>query len=441
MTFLHLVTWRNNLAPILMFVGIASVFSSQVWADSVQSETLTDQSRSLITDVIGLSGSFRSAFFSKDTSFSGDTGYAVGSLWLTAKPKEVLGTKTYFDVRVQDQNLTRSSNLKWDLREGYLQRSFDDLDFKVGRQITVWGRADKINPTDTWSARDFTLLTTDDEDQRLGVSSLQVVWNQRNFRLIGIWHPEWRAPSYLFPPLPPGVTIQYLNPVSPASQIGVKLDHTGGDVDFSFSYAHTINRTPDLAILSSGPEAVSTGLKFNSIHIIGADAAIVIGNYGLRGEVAYTVTRNDGESNPLAQKDNIFTVVGADRTFVGELNVNVQYLYKHVFHWQGPSEISDPTVRLFATKENLLSNQQATDMSGASLRVNYKAFNETLESEIAMVAWFAPDDFAFIPKISYAFSDHFKGVIGGRIFRGNKDTLFGSLRATSTAFAELRIGF
>src|SRR4029077_10202470 len=62
-------------------------------------------------DVLGLSGSVRAADFSKDKSFSGKTGYAVGSIWVTATPQELWGIKTYFDGRAQGQDLARSGGV------------------------------------------------------------------------------------------------------------------------------------------------------------------------------------------------------------------------------------------------------------------------------------------------------------------------------------------
>src|SRR4051812_42653215 len=40
---------------------------------------------SIIKDRLGITASVRAASFSKDLSFDGETGFAVGSLWLTAK--------------------------------------------------------------------------------------------------------------------------------------------------------------------------------------------------------------------------------------------------------------------------------------------------------------------------------------------------------------------
>jgi len=45
------------------------------------------------------------------------------------------------------------------------------------------------------------------------------------------------------------------------------------------------------------------------------------------------------------------------------------------------------------------------------------------------------------PKVTYAFTDHFKGIVGGEIYYGPPQSFFGRLSRTSTAYAEFQIGF
>jgi hypothetical protein len=383
----------------------------------------------------------RADYFSKDKSFSGKTGYAVGSIWATASPREVGGIRTYFDARLQGQDLTRGSRVSSELREAYAQTALGNFDVRVGRQVTIWGRADKVNPTDAWSTRDFTLLVPNDEDQRLGVASLQGTWNHGAYRVIGLWQPEWRSPVLPIPSLPPGISLQNVAPPQPAGQFGIKLDHSGQGVDWSVSYAHSINRTPDLAIMSQGLPGTSVALLYRHVKVIGADFAVPVGQYGLRAEIAYTKTGNRGGNDPLAQNNNVFAVFGAERTFAGELNVNAQYLYRRTFDLQDPGSFAASGIPLLAQQERLLSNQLAANMHGASLRINYKAWNETLEIELAAVAWLKNGDTAIRPKVTYAFTDRVKGVLGGEIYHGPAQSFFGRLNSTSAAYAELQLGF
>jgi hypothetical protein len=392
-------------------------------------------------DVLGLSGSVRASVFSKDKSFSDTTGYAVGSIWATATPQEVWGIKTYFDGRAQGQDLTRDSSVSWEVREGWAQTTLGDFVIRAGRQITVWGRADKVNPTDAWSTRDLTLLAPNDDDQRLGVTALQITWNAGPYRAIALWQPEWRYPGLPIPPLPAGISVQNMAPANPSQQLGGKLDHSGNGLDWSVSYSHSMDRTPDLAVLSAGPRGLLLGLVYRPVTIVGADAAVPIGKFGLRAEAAYTRTQDRDGTDPLTKNRNLFAVVGCERTFGGVLNINAQYLYRRTFDFVPSSFFLDPNTRLLADQDNLLSNQLARDMHGASLRINYKAWNETLESEIAAVAWAKKGDSAIRPKVTYAFSDRLKGIVGGEIYHGPQESFFGRLNRSSAAYAEIQIGF
>jgi len=396
---------------------------------------------SVLKDILGLSGSVRTDYYSKDKSFSAQTGHAVGSIWATATPREVAGIRTYFDARLQGQDLTRSARFSSDLREAYAQTALGEFDLRVGRQITVWGRADKVNPTDAWSTRDYTLLVPNDEDQRLGVASLQATWNHGAYRVIGLWQPEWRSPVLPIPRLPQGISLQNVAPTHPAQQFGLKVDHSGEGVDWSVSYAHSISRTPDFAILSQSSPGTSIGLLYRQIKVIGADAAVPVGQYGLRAEIAYTQTSNPGGNDPLAQNNNVFAVFGVERTFAGELNVNAQYLYRRTLDLRNPDSNAAPDIRLLALEERVLSNQLAPNTHGASLRINYKVWNETLEMELAGVVWFKNGDTAIRPKVTYALTDRVKGIVGGEIYHGPARSFFGQLNPTSTAYAELQLGF
>jgi hypothetical protein len=427
--------------PALWRISVVCALALTVAQARAESDgDVRQASPSQLQDFLGLSGSVRAADFSKDKSFSGNTGYADASIWATAAPQELWGIRTYFDGRAQEQDLARSSHLSWDIREGYAQMTLGKFDLRAGRQVIVWGRADKVNPTDAWSTRDLVLLAPNDDDQRLGVATLQATWNAGAYRAIALWQPEWRYPVLPTPPLPPDVSLQNVAPADPARQWGIKLDHSGEGPDWSASYSRSIDRTPDLTVLSAQPQGLLVGLAYRFVTVVGADAAVPVGKFGLRGEVAYTRTE-ERATDPLAQKRNVFAVLGCERTFDGVLNINAQYLYRRTFDFVPPSSISNPGARLLAEQADLLGNQLAPDMHGVSLRINYKAWNETLESEVAAVAWLEKGDSAIRPKVTYAFTDRLKGIVGGEIYHGPPQSFFGRLSRTSTAYAEFQIGF
>ena len=389
---------------------------------------------------LGLTGSLRLSGFDRDKSFADERGYLVSGLWLRSRPQEFWGIKSTFDFRTQFQNLARTNKSANDLREAYFERSFGNLDVKVGRQIIVWGRADKANPTDNLSVKNLSFLATDDEDQRLGLGTLQAVYNFSDFRVITIWQPEWRNPVLPVGTLPSGGGIGYQTPDKTVEQVALKIDHSGGVVDWSASYLHGIDRNPDIATSGLGP-VPQLNFVFSKIDVVGADAATVIGNYGVRSEAAYTKTSDSGGNDPTIKNSNLYLVAGADRTFWGSLNINIQYLYRHVDNFRDSQSFTSVGDSTIAQKVNIFSNQIAENMNGISFRINQKSFNETLDCEVAFVGWFNKGDFLIRPKITYAFSDNTRGIVGAEIYNGPADSLFGNFKDISSGFAEFRYLF
>jgi hypothetical protein len=186
---------------------------------------------------------------------------------------------------------------------------------------------------------------------------------------------------------------------------------------------------------------LNVGLNYNRIRVIGSDFAVNLGRYGFRGEVAYTRTENSDGTNPLIQKPNLYAVIGGDRTFGEYFNVNAQIMYRRVFGFQDSAQLSDPDIRTVASIESIITNQQFQDQAGMTLRPNYQMFNETLEMEVAFVCWFGKGESLVRPKVTYAFTDKLKGIVGWEIYGGPPDSTFGLLKHASSAFAELRYNF
>lgn len=94
-----------------------------------------------------------------------------------------------------------------------------------------------------------------------------------------------------------------------------------------------------------------------------------------------------------------------------------------------------------AIQQAVVTNQLDRVQHGTSLRISHKWLNETLEGELAGVYSFNRHDYAVRPKVTYAFTDRWRGTIGADLFRGSEDTFYGRLKDNSTAYAELRWSF
>jgi hypothetical protein len=171
--------------------------------------------------------------------------------------------------------------------------------------------------------------------------------------------------------------------------------------------------------------------------MLGADAATTVGRYGLRAEVAITRTEDRQGNDPFTRNPFLYAAVGGDRTFLTNLNVNMQLLYRHVMAWEDPAAAPAP-LRELALRQALISNQRDAQQAGATVRAARKWWNDTLEAERSGVVWFARGDFLVRPRLRYAATDRLRFAFGGDLYRGPTDSFFGSLKDLSTVFVEMQ---
>jgi hypothetical protein len=389
-------------------------------------------------DRLAISGSIRASHWSSSMDFDQRKGLAAGALWLKAAPRLGDNASLQFEgwtAGDRDQTDTRRYNR---VREGYFNLTVGDTDFRFGKQIITWGRADKLNPTDNLTPRDYTLFVADDADQRSGSYAAQATVNVGGYALSGIWLPQFR-PNILPTPSLPGVTFR--ESIEQRQGGAVKLERTGDAVDWSLSYYSGLDLNPDIAIDAIGMNGVNLRLDHHRVQVVGADAATVVGRYALRAEAAYTRTPDRDGQDPLLRNSMFHLVAGGDRTFFEYLNINLQYYARIVQHFVDPASINDSALRSIAIQESLLTNQYASFQQGLTFRVSDKWLDETLEGEVSGMAAFARRDYVLKPKLVYAFDDSWKGSLGAVLYRGVADSYYGRLKDLSTIYIELKYSF
>jgi hypothetical protein len=385
-----------------------------------------------------MSTSLRSAYWSRDRSFSGGADYWVESAWLTLRPRKILGLRPYLQGYLQGENLGRNTDLNGDLREAYLEADLGDLGLKAGRQITVWGRADKINPTGNLSVADYRRLLTDDEEQRMGLGALQATYSLAAYQFSAIWQPEWRSPQFPLPPSGSGPRFIDEAPAAAYRQFGLKADQSGsGGLDWSCSYFHGFGKLPDLAPRPDG-SAWAIGLRYPELDVFGADFATVLSTVGMRGELAYSLPPAEAGPDPLRQNPGLFGVLGLENSPFSDFTLTLQYLFRWVQDYRDPATVPDPMLRALALQSAINAQQSIAFDQGLALRPSWNLLGQTLQLEIAAVFWFGTQGQYYAPKASYAVTDHWKLVAGGQIFNGPDDSFFGRNKAISAGFLELR---
>ena len=198
---------------------------------------------------------------------------------------------------------------------------------------------------------------------------------------------------------------------------------------------------PDARLIGSTPAGPILELHYDRIAVFGADFARNFGRFGFRGEVAYVDTSDKAGTDPGVKNPHLFWIIGVDRTFFEEMNVNLQLFQRRVRRIQSAQDIADPAERGIAIQNAILHGQRDRISHGISFRISNKWLNNTLEAEIFAVANLTRRDSFIRPLLIYAFSDHWKGTIGAELYSGAADTQYGSLKSNRGVFAELRYGF
>ena len=389
-----------------------------------------------ILQQLNLNGSLRAGYFSASRKLDGQKDLSAGSLWL--KSSSSLGSNASFMAEGwlrNDESFSGSSQTM--LREGYFNFTAGEVDFRIGKQIIVWGRADGINPTDNLTPRDYTLLTPESDDQRLGALAAKMTYHFQDTAVTGIWLQDFK-PNVFPVPTTPGV--YFSEQVQNVNQGAIKLDKSGGTVDWSVSYFDGLDLNPDFNIGATSAAGTNLILQHNRIRVWGMDAATVLGHYGLRAEAAYTWTKNIND-DPLVKKPFLYAVMGGDRTFTDNFNINIQYYFRQVDNFKDPQNIANSPLRSIAIQGAISSNQLDQFQHGISMRLSSKWLNETLEGEIAGVYSLTRNDYALKPKLIYAFNDQLKGTLGMDIYRGGDNSFYGRLRDNSSLFAEIKYSF
>jgi hypothetical protein len=326
------------------------------------------------------------------------------------------------------------ANAVGEVREGFVTWSFSALEVRAGRQIIAWGRADGINPTDNLTAQDLTLLAPDDSDRRIGATALRVTYTRRDISTTALWVPEFRPHRISLPAAVGRLT-------APGSewrpeQVAVRVEQTGRAVDWSLSAFSGHDLSPDL-----GVRETQLLLAHHPVLAVGGDAAGNLGRFGMRVEAAFVHTRDENGRDPFIKNPFFSVVAGSDRTYREHLNVNVQYLYRLVTGLLSTPESTSPVGDLVARQQAALSGQTRRHQHGASSRVAYKWLHDTLEAEVAGVAYAKPRGMTVRPKVTYAVSDRVKLLVGAEFYRGDDESVFGILEDNSGAFAEARWSF
>ena len=336
---------------------------------------------------------------------------------LSAKLDGVLGIE---DSRSKSNSLHQT-------REGYIQRKTENSELRLGRQLIAWGRADKQNPTDYFTSRDYTFLTSDDEEQKKGIDALRGIMHLGEYDVQGVV-AHGNAKNIL--PFHIANNVEFNRS---KEQVGVKLDRYGEGFDWSASYYHGMDRNPNMVPDFATGAIVSS---YDNVSAMGLDFAAASGTLTYRGEAAYFRTSDSSGQNPYQRNNHLDFVFGVDGSPRKDANLGIQY-YGVVVNNYSSDVLSDPIAKSGA----LLGNQLRSFQQGITLRFAQNWLNDALQFEMRANYGLTDHGKYILPKLIYKPNDYWNLVVGGEYFEGNDSSYFGQFRKNSGVFAEARFAW
>lgn len=336
----------------------------------------------------------------------------------------------------------RASNTTARLREGYVEYEQGLVRVRAGRQIIAWGRADRINPTDNLSPRDFTFLSQEDEEQRNGLNAIAIEAKSSGaWSVSGIYVPRFEPHVVPVGLLPRGL-VRTARPAKP--EVALKLEHAGAEIDFSLSYYRGFDRFLRYGLAAQAPSGAVLPIiraSFNRQQTFGADIAFNVGKFAVRAEVA-TSRYNSADVAPPEHTEPARTinraVLGIDRTVFDTANINLQVFSIHRRGYTDTRALGLPVnVQRLSDGLARLNNEYGRGETGATLRISDRFLNEQLRLELGAIYDFSQRSYLLRPRLVYSFSDALRVAAGADYFHGQEQSFFGARRKNNLAYMEL----
>jgi hypothetical protein len=369
-------------------------------------------------------------------SAPGDSGQAVATWLLRYEPAwkvfPWLKLSASFDARTDThREVQRVWSLDWRDR-GLLQPAFSvrrlsatlhqgKWTVDLGKQFIRWGKADLLNPTDRFAPRDFINVVDNDF---LAVTGGRIVYEVKSDTIDVVWVPLFtpsRTPllDQRWVVLPPDVPVSEGQPRYPGgSQEGIRWNHLGAGYEFSFSFFDGFNNLPilDTSLDSSGTRVVLSS-RYAHIHTYGADGAMPLHWFTLKGEAAYFTSATSGEDEYLEYVVQLERIKG-EWSFVG--GYAGEYVTNH------------RNVLDFAPDRGL--TKSFLGRAGYTIDARRSVAFEAAIRQNGAGTWARAE-------YSQTFGAHWRGTAGFSWIRGNQDDFLGQYRRNSHFTLAMRYSF
>lgn len=328
----------------------------------------------------------------------------------------------------------RGDSTRTALREAFVQWDGEETEVRLGPQIIAWGRADRINPTDNLTARDYTAPFAVDDTQRIGAAVLSVVREFGSPGRLMLMAKRFR------PSKGPSDAAEVALPLRPdgdKDEYALKFDHTGQALDWSVSYFNGLEKLRSLQIeRGAGGRIAGVSRGYAPLEAIGADAAVTVGAWGIRGELARLRYKDASFAFTDGRLSHWFGVVGLETSLPDSATASVQYFFRRFGETPSLAGLA-PAEQAVRRQLRIANNQFHRMQDGISLRYAQRLWNDRVDYELVGLVNLREHDYAFRPRVTLRYSDRIKLSVGADVFRGKDESFFGSLKKNTVGFAEV----
>ncbi|MDX9786996.1 MAG: AMIN domain-containing protein [Desulfobacterales bacterium] len=344
------------------------------------------------------------------------------------------------------------------LHNAFVNWSGPGFNVKAGNQIVRWGKTDGYSPLDNVNPEDYREgIAGRREDRKLPIPILNLEWYHGKSTLQGIYLPVFVSPALdregadwaFFQHADKTLGAFSVHEQDPSfslrnSEAGIRLSGTVHRLDYAFSWFHTREDlpAPDSIILPGGFPVPSgngsmtdllflcqlTGqplvLKHDRQNIYGFELETIMGDFGIRGDVAYFdessyFTRELKRTRkPLLQY-----MAGIDYNGEGALYANLQLLQNFIINYDDRITGADEVV---------------TAVTGS---LSKEFFYGHAKPEFRFYYDFSGNAFMLNPKLILNYFEPLMMEFGAEVFYGTDGTIFEVVDGNDLVYAVFEINF
>ena len=312
---------------------------------------------------------------------------------------------------------------------------------RIGRQKAAWGKADGIDITNVLCPTDMSSLAAmTADDNKLGVDAVRFSLSGNQFTADAYWIPIF-TPALLPEEMTGQLEIEKPETAIWNGEYGLRVSGYFSTLDVSLYgfYGWDDNPFVNYAMdFQTTPPSVSATGSYERMAMIGADAALPMGETVLRLEAAFfpqryfqkkadsviTEIMTSGEADSCEKHNQLSALAGIDWMPEG-WTLTAQYYCDYVFGDLEPLERTDAFTH------------------GATISVTKSLVNETLEVGFSGLLGFNDFDSMLSPSVKYSLSDQISVGAEAFIFvpGPERDGKYGAYKDLSSLCLKAKFSF